>query len=65
VIFFKFYIYNKWFIFLITYNFRLEEWFDKICSEVNQNNLKDAIDLVSTNSVKIMDLLESEKQIKN
>ena len=44
---------------------RLEDWFERICSEVNQHNLKDAIELVSTNSVKIMDLLEDQKQIEN
>ena len=44
---------------------RLEDWFERICSEVNQHNLKDAIELVSTNSVKIMDLLESQKETAN
>ena len=52
------------FLISITY-YRLEDWFDKISSEVNQTNLQDAIDLISTNSMKIMDLLESQKQIKN
>ena len=43
----------------------MEDWFERICGEVNQHSLKEAIELVSTNSVKIMDLLANQKQIKN
>ncbi|XP_028396487.1 protein MIS12 homolog [Dendronephthya gigantea] len=43
---------------------RLEDCFDKICSELDTNNVKEAIELVLANSVKIMNILSDQKHTK-